>query len=107
MSDYYSIIDASNLLADIDNDSIFLFHCNIRSPPRNFKLLHDLSYCFDNIPHVIAVSETCINCNSSANIDFPDYKFYSTDSKTMAGGVWCWYLHLILPKCNSQVRFKL
>ena len=25
-------------------------------------------------------------CNTSANIDFPNYKFYSTDSKTMAGG---------------------
>ena len=25
--------------------------------------------------------------NSLANIDFPNYKFYSTDSKTMAGGV--------------------
>ena len=24
--------------------------------------------------------------NTSANIDFPNYKFYSTDSKTMAGG---------------------
>ena len=53
----------------------------------NFELLHDLLYCFDNIPDVIAVTETRINCNSSANIDLPNYKFYSTDSKTMAGGV--------------------
>ena len=87
MSDYYSIIDANKLLADIDNDSIFLFHCNTRSLPKNLKLLHDLLYCFGNIPAVIAVTETRINCNSSASIDFPNYKFYSTNSKTMAGGV--------------------
>ena len=98
-SEYYSITDANNLLADVDNDSIFLFHCNIRSLAKNFELLNDLLYCCDNIPNVIAVTETRINCNSSANIDFPNYKFYSTDSKTI--GWWCWYLHLILPKCNS------
>ena len=40
-----------------------------------------------NTPDVIAVTETKSNCNSSANIDFPNCKFYSTDSKTMAGGV--------------------
>ena len=80
-SEYYSITDANN-------HSIFLFHCNIRSLAKNLELLHDLLYCFDNIPDVIAVTETRINCNSSANIDLPNYKFYSTNSKTnMAGGV--------------------
>ena len=74
-SEYYSITDANNLLADLDNDSIFLFHCNIRSLAKTFELLHDLLYCFDNIPDVIAVTETRINCNSSANIDLPNYKF--------------------------------
>ena len=49
-SEYYSIADANNLLADTDNDSISLFRCNIRSIPKNFELLHDLLYCFDNIP---------------------------------------------------------
>ena len=27
-SEYYSITDANNLLADVDNNSIFRFHCN-------------------------------------------------------------------------------
>ena len=63
-SEYYSITDANNLLADVDNDSIFLFHCNIRSLAKNFELLHDLLCCFDNVPDVIALTETRINCNS-------------------------------------------
>ena len=41
-SEYYSTADANNLLADVDNDSIFLFHCNIRSLAKNFELLHNL-----------------------------------------------------------------
>ena len=86
ISEYYSVTDANNLLASTDNYSLFFFHCNIRSLPKHFELLHDLLYCFDNIPDVIAVTETRLNCNSSANIDFPNYKYYNTDSKTMAGG---------------------
>ena len=86
ISEYYSVTDANNLLASADNYSLFFFHCNIRSLPKHFELLHDLLYCFDNIPDVIAVTETRLNCNSLANIDFPNYKCYNTDSKTMASG---------------------
>ena len=105
-SEYYSITDANNLLADVDNDSIFLFHCNIRSLAKNFELLHDLLYCFDNIPDVIAVTETRINCNSSANIDLPNYKFYSTDSKTMAGGVGIYISSSLNAIHRSDLSFK-
>ena len=42
----------------------------------SFELLHDRLYCFNNIPDVIAVTETRIDCNTSANIDLPNYKFY-------------------------------
>ena len=38
-SEYYSITDANNLLADVDNDSIFLFHCNIRSLAKKLRAL--------------------------------------------------------------------
>ena len=42
-------------------------------------------------------------CNTSANIDFPNYKFYSTDSKTMAGGAGI-YISSSIPKCsNTQI----
>lgn len=35
-SEYYSIPDTNNLLAGSDNDSPFLFPCNITSLPKNF-----------------------------------------------------------------------
>ena len=105
-SEYYSITDANNLLADVDNDSIFLFHCNIRSLAKYFKLLHDLLYCVDNIPDVIAVTETRINCNSSANIDLPNYKFYNTDSQTVAGGVGIYISSSLNAIHRSDLSFK-
>ena len=77
----------------------------LKSLPKNFELLHDLLYCIDNLPDVIAVTETRINCNSSANIDFPTYKFYRTDSKTMAGGVGIYISSS--PNAIQRIRFKL
>ena len=73
-SEYYSITDTYNPLAGSDNDSPFLFRCNMTTLPKISVL------------DVIAVTENKLNCNSTANIDFPNYKFYNTDSKTMAGG---------------------
>ena len=45
-AEYYSITDDNNNLAETDRDSLFLFHCNIRSLSNNLELLHDLLYCF-------------------------------------------------------------
>ena len=35
-----------------------IFHCNIRSLPKNLILLHDILYCLDSRPNIIAISET-------------------------------------------------
>ena len=72
----------------------------------SFELLHDLLYWFDNIPDVIALTETRINCNSSANIDLPNYKFYCTDSKTMAGGVGIYFSSSLNAIHRSDLSFN-
>ena len=49
-------------------------------------LWHDFTKSF--VSKELFIKRSKLSCkNSSANIDFPNYKFYSTDSKTMAGGV--------------------
>ena len=68
-SEYYSITDANNLLADVGNDSIFLFYCNIRSLPKNFELLRDLLYCFDNIGPMGQRSKTTAKAGFSVFIN--------------------------------------
>ena len=40
-SDYYSVAEMNSTL----------FHCNIRSLPRNLSLLHDILYCLDSRPN--------------------------------------------------------
>ena len=97
-SEYYSITWIYN--------SIFLFHCNIRSLAKNFELLHDLLNCFDNTPDVIAVTKTRINCNSSANTDLSNNKFYSTDSKIMASGVGIYISSSLNAIHRSDLSFK-
>ena len=39
------------------------------------RSLEQAIYCFDNLPDKIAVTKTRLDCNSSANIHFPNYKF--------------------------------
>ena len=49
-------------------------------------LWHDFTKSF--VSKELFIKRSKFSCkNSSANIDFPNYKFYSTDSKTVAGGV--------------------
>ena len=66
-----------------------IFHCNIRSLPKNLILLHDILYCLDSRPNIIAISETRLKLmrtqfqtlNSLITINF-----FHHDSPTAAGG---------------------
>ena len=75
-SDYYSVAEMNSTL----------FHCNIRSLPRNLSLLHDILYCLDSRPNITAISETRLNENSVSSIELPHYYFFHHDSPTAAGG---------------------
>ena len=83
----YYTIDKIN--KDIDKShpkAVSLFHCNIRSLPKNVILLNDVIYTLSSKPDVIAVTETKFNVNTIHNIDIPGYNFYHVDSATAAGG---------------------
>ena len=73
-SECYSITDTYNLLAGSGNDFLFF----------SFVWVWEF-YQKTSKLDVIAVTENRLNRNSTANIDFSNYKFYNTDSKTMAG----------------------
>ena len=63
-----------------------IFHCNIRSLEKNKSLLHDILSTVKTTPD-IAISESKINENTSANLNIPGYAFVNINSKTQAGGV--------------------
>ena len=60
-SSYYSMSNVNNVLNNVGSNSLSLFHCNIRSLPKNLTLLNDLIYTLDSKPDVIACTETRLN----------------------------------------------
>ena len=50
-------------------------------------MLHDILSTVKTTPDIIAVSESKINENTSANLNIPGYTFVNINSKTQAGGV--------------------
>lgn len=63
-----------------------IFHCTVRSLPKNLTLLNYMIYTLLSKPDVIAVTETKLNENTLINIDMHGYNFYHVDSLTAAGG---------------------
>ena len=86
-SNYYSINKLNNYLNMLTNKkSISLFHCNIRSLPKNLNLLEEFIYSLNVKPDILAISETKLNDKTIINTDIRQYQFFHTDSKTAAGG---------------------
>ena len=85
-SEYYDIPKLDNILCNAQGKGISLFHCNIRSLPKNLTLLNDMLHSIDSRPDIIAVTETRLNPNSISNVDLPNYNLFHSDSPTLAGG---------------------
>ena len=84
-SNYYSVTKLNRLLENKRSKSLSLFHCNVRSLPKNLNLINDLTYTLSNRPDILAVTETRLNNNTVVNIQIPGYNFYHQDSPTAAG----------------------
>ena len=67
-SDYYSVSEMTSTFAKAGSNALTLFHCNIRSLPKKLSLLHDILYCLDSRPNIIAISETRLNENLVSNM---------------------------------------
>ena len=57
-SDYYSVSEMNSTFGKAGSNALTLFHCNIRSLPKNLSLFHDILYCLESRPNIIAISET-------------------------------------------------
>ena len=85
---YCSVKKSGKIFYDASKQKGFsIFHCNIRSLEKNKALLHDILSTVKTVPDIIAISETKINENTSANLNIPGYAFVNVNSKTRAGGV--------------------
>ena len=87
-SNYYSVKKTGKIFYDASKQKGFsIFHCNIRSLEKNKSLLHDILSTVKTMPDIIAITESKINENTSANLNIPGYAFVNVNSKTQAGGV--------------------
>ena len=68
-SDHKSLSEMNSTFGKAGSNALTLFHCNIRSLPKNLSLLHDILYCLDSRSNIIAISETRLNKNSVSNIE--------------------------------------
>ena len=75
-SHYYSVKKSGKIFDDACKQKGFsIFHCNIRSLEKNKSLLHDILSTVKTTPDIIAISESKINENTSANLNIPGYAF--------------------------------
>ena len=56
-----------------------MFHCNIRSLPKNLSLLSDFLHSVNYKPDILAITETRLSTRTN-------YDFFHTNSLTQAGG---------------------
>ena len=84
---YYSVKKSGKIFDDACKQKGFsIFHCNIRSLGKSKSLLHNNISTVKTTPDIIAILESKINENTSANLNIPGYTFVNTNSKTQAGG---------------------
>ena len=70
-----------------NQNSLSVFHVNIRSLTKNFDTLYELILSLPVSPDVVCVSETRIKSDPLINILIPNYNFFHKNSPTNAGGV--------------------
>lgn len=110
--EYFSPNKLSDLTASLQNNDFYLVHFNVRSLSKNLDKIEEFLCDMARLPDAIAVSETKLNSNSSANISIPNYNFLRYDSPSCAGGVGLYIkdtlqfhvrhdLSLNLPQCED------
>ena len=63
-----------------------MFHCNVRSLPKNLSPLSEFLYSANRKPDILAITETRLSTRTVTNVDIPNYDLFHTNSPTQAGG---------------------
>ena len=85
-SKYYNIKQAGMYFQKASTKGFSILSCNTRSLPKSVCLLNDILLTVNEIPSVIAISETKLTDNGIQNISIPGYEFIGQNSETNAGG---------------------
>jgi len=106
-SDYYSLSKLSKTINESGSKKFTLFHCNIRSLPKNLHILEDTLDSLDHKLNIIGISETKLNEFSIVNVDIKSYHFFHTDSITKAGGAALYIAENLKAIPRPDIKFNL
>ena len=56
-SDYYSLTHLNQLFDSTTSNCLSMFHCNVRSLPKNLSLLSEFLYSANRKPDILAITE--------------------------------------------------
>ena len=62
-----------------------MFHCNIRSLPKNLSLFNEFLHSVNQKPDILTIIETRLSTRTVTNVDSHYYDFFHTNSPTQAG----------------------
>ena len=85
-SNYYSLTQLNQPLDSTMSKCVSMFHCIIRSLPKNLSLLSKFLHSANRKPDILAVTETRLSTRTVTNVDIVIYDFFHTNSPTQAGG---------------------
>ena len=108
-SEYYETSKLNKLLNSSYSSKICfsIFHCNIRSLPKNLPILEDWLYSLEKKSDILAISETKLNSKSIINTDIPQYHFFHTDSETAAGGAALYISNNLKAIPRADIKFTM
>ena len=82
----YNIKQAGMYFQKASTKDFSILSCYTRSLPKNLSLLNDILLTVQEIPSVIAISETKLTDKGVQNISMPEYEFIGQNSETNARG---------------------
>ena len=68
-SNYYSLNQLNQLFDSTTAKCLSMFHCNIRSLPKNLSLLSEFLHSVNRKPDILAVTETRLSTRTVTNVD--------------------------------------
>ena len=69
---YYSLDQLNQLFDSTTSKCLSMFHCSIRSLPKNLSLLSEFLHSVNRKPDILAVTETRLSTRTVTNVDIFD-----------------------------------
>ena len=102
MSNYISLLKYNNIFPSHNKNILSIFHFNIRSLETNLVQLEALIANFNQVPDIIAISETWLDENNADDFTLEGYNSYHVDPMKHGGVSLFIRDHLVCEKIDES-----